>query len=423
MKQTKLIFAIFLCIVAKCAVAQSMLSLRETDLTLWQCIDLAIQNNIEVKNSESAMQRDKIFLKQARENLLPTINTNSTYGITYGRGTTNAGITISSAESKAFYISANSNLVLSSGLSLINSIRQNALAYQAGKMDFQQIKDQITLNIVALYFTVLNSEDQLEHARMQLKGSKTNLDRLSLLNDVGSTALAEYYNIKGNYESDEVNVYNAETTVLTACINLFEVMNVPFKRKIRFARPDSTGATLSYGGNPDDIYNSGLNKLPQIKFTALKVQAAHKEVAVALGKYFPNLSIGVQIQSGYFSNSVQRTNTFGTQLQDNKLYGPLINLSIPILNYFQTKNNAKLAKLNLMVAQDNDRHAKFQLKQQIQQAYANMQNAYHRLHVFEAQVKTYESAYNVQKAKFDAGVITSDMFVIAKIILTVRILV
>jgi len=43
-----------------------------------------------------------------------------------------------------------------------------------------------------------------------------------------------------------------------------------------------------------------------------------------------------------------------------------------------------------------------------------MTNAYDRLQVLNEQVETYTQSYNATKAKFDAGVVTSDIFIIAK---------
>lgn len=396
------------------AQAQSQPAIADSVLTLQQCVDIAIKNNIDVKNSETAMERDRVYWNQARENLLPTLNASGSYGITYGRGSTTSGTTISAAESKSLSLGANSSLILSNGLSLINSIKQNSLAYQAGKMDFQQVKDQTTLNVIALYFTALSAEDQLTQAHLQFDGSKGTFDREKILNDAGNVAPADFYTIKGTHESDQINVYNAETALLTAKFNLFEAMNVPFNKDTRLARLRADQQPAAYDKNADDIYASALSDLPMVKATDFRVQAAHKELAAARGKYYPTLSLGGTIQSGYYSNSGQTADPFSSQLRDNKLYGPSLSLSIPILNYFQTRNNVKLAKLDLKAAEDNNSYVKIQLKQQVNQAYANMQSAYNRFQVLLGQVDTYQSAFNAQKAKFDAGVITSDLFIIAK---------
>jgi outer membrane protein len=380
-------------------------------LTLQQCVDLAIKNNLTVKTSETILERDRIFWQQARENLLPTLNGNSSYAISFGRATNNTGVIVNAAQTRSAGFSLNSNLLLFNGLSAINSIKQNSLAYQAGKMDFQQVKDQTTLSIIALYFVTLNTEDQLTQANLQFEASRVNLERETILNGVGNVAPADYYNIKGIHDNDQINVYNTQNAVLTAKINLLEAMNVPFKKDVKLQRLNTGETPGLYNQTADEIYSSALNGLALIKSADLRVKAAEKEVQSAKGRLFPTLSLGGGYQTNYTGNS---PGSFGTQFRDNKYYGPSLNLSVPILNYFQNHNKVKLAKLDLIDAQNINNGTQVQLKQQIEQAHANMINAYNRFKVLSSQVETYKSSYDATKIRFDAGVITSDLFIIAK---------
>jgi len=385
-------------------------------LTLQQCVTIAIANNLGVKKSETQMERDRVYWNQARENLLPNLNANAGYNITYGRGTNSSGVIVSAAQSKGAQFSLNSNILLSNGLNAINTIKQNSLAYQAGKMDFQEVKNETTLNIISLYFAVLNSEDQLTQAKLQFDASKVNLDRETVLNNAGNVAPAEYYNIKGSHSTDQINIYNAQTAVLTAKINLLEGMNVAYKKDLKLERLQANNLPAIYPATADEIYSAALNSLALVKASDLRVKAAEKEVSAAKGKYYPTLTLGYGTSTQYSNirNGTDPLPSFSSQFKDNRQYGPSLNLSVPILNYFQTRNNVKLAKLDLVDTQNNNTTTRVQLQQQIEQAHANMTNAYDRLQVLIPQVETYQAAYDAQKIKFDAGVITSDIFIIAK---------
>ena len=400
-------------VIAKAQPAQTQL---DSVLTLQQCVNIAIINNLSVKKSETQMLRDKISWDQARENLLPNLNGQAGYNITYGRGTNTSGVTVSASQSKFAQFSLNSDILLSNGLSAINSIRQNSLAYQAGKMDFQEVKNETTLTIISLYFIVLNSEDQLSQAKLQFDASKVNLDREKNLNDAGSVAPAEYYNIKGIHSTDQINIYNAQTAVLTAKINLLEAMNVAYKKDIRLERLQANNSPEVYPSTPDEIYSAALSSLALVKAADLRVKSAEKEVSAAKGKYYPTLSLGYGTSTQYSNlpNGNEPPASFSSQFKDNRLYGPSLNLQVPFLNYFQSRNNVRRAKLDLLDAQNNNSSTQIQLKQQIEQAHANMTNAHDRLQVLNDQVVTYQSLYDAQKTKFDAGVITSDIFIIAK---------
>jgi outer membrane protein len=380
-------------------------------LTLAQCVDIAIKNNLTVKQSGIQAERDRLYWQQARAYLLPTLNANANYGISFGRGTNNTGVIVDAAQTNSFGLSANSSLLLSNGFSAINSIKQNALIYQAGKMDFQQVKDEITLQVIGLYFSALNAEDQLSQAKLQFEASGANYERENTLNNAGNVAPADYYNIKGSHNNDQINVYNAENAVLTAKINLLEAMNVAFNKNVRLERLQTGNSPVAYTQSADDIYSTALNSLALVKAADLRVSAYQKEVAAATGKLFPTLSLNGSYQTSYQNNS---PGSFATQFKQNKYYGPSLSLSIPILNYFQNQINRKQAKLDLLNAQEVNTNTRNQLKQQIDQAHANMKTAYSRLQVLIPQVEVYQAAYDAQKTKFDAGVITSDFYITAK---------
>jgi len=380
-------------------------------LTLAQCVDIAIKNNLTVKQTGITAEKDRIYWQQARANLLPTLNGGAGYGISFGRGTNNTGVIVDAAQTNSASFSASSSLLLSNGLSAINTIKQNALLYQAGKMDFQEVKNETTLTIIGLYFSALNAEDQLAQAKLQFEASGANYERENTLNNAGNVAPADFYNIKGSHNNDQINVYNAENAVLTAKINLLEAMNVAFNKDIRLERLQASNSPAAYTQSADDIYNTALTSLPLVKASDLRVKAAEKEVAAATGKLFPTLTLNGNYQTSYANNS---PGSFATQFRENKYYGPSLNLSIPILNGFRNTFNRRLAKLDLLNAQEVNTNTQIQLKQQIEQAHANMKNAYNRLQVLIPQVEVYQAAYDAQKTKFDAGVITSDFYITAK---------
>src|SRR5450432_2635734 len=55
-------------------------------LTLKRCVDIALNNNLLVKQNELQTQTDYINLKQAKNNRIPQIVANVSQGISQGRG-------------------------------------------------------------------------------------------------------------------------------------------------------------------------------------------------------------------------------------------------------------------------------------------------------------------------------------------------
>jgi outer membrane protein len=301
-------------------------------------------------------------------------------------------------------------------MSYVNAIKQSGLAYQAGKMDFQQVKDLTTLNIISLFLQTLNAEDQFAQANFQFSASKVNLDRETNLNNAGAVAPADYYNIKGAHANDALNIVNAQNNVTTARLNLLEAMGVPFNKEIRLVRLTVDNTPVKYDQDASQVYATALNDLALIKAADLRVKAAEKEVLVYKGRLYPTLSLGAGVTTTYsdYAAPGQTAPSFSTQFRSNYQYGPSLNLQIPILNYFQNRNNLRRAKLDLTDAQNTNTDTQVQLKQQVEQAYANMNAAFDRFQAATEQVAAYQAAFNAQEVKFNAGAITADIFVIAK---------
>ena len=117
-------------------------------LTIKQCVDLAIKNNLQVQQSQIQLEQNGVYFKQSKDNLLPQINGTIQQQFNYGRSISTLNNSYVDVQNGQGNYSLNANLVLFNGLSLQNAIKQNALSYNASKMDLQQQKDNITLNVI-----------------------------------------------------------------------------------------------------------------------------------------------------------------------------------------------------------------------------------------------------------------------------------
>lgn len=428
-------------------VASAQQAITDTLLTLQQCIDIGVNNNLQIKQTEAQMEAGRIYWQQARESLLPAINGQVDHSWSEGRslnpftnGYLNQPIT-----------SANYNLsgrlVLSSGLTLQNSIRQTSLAYQAGQMDFEQAKNDITLNLIIAYLTVLSSEDQLTQAKTQALVTQKQEERTETLGKDGAVAPATLFDLKGQLANDQIGVINAVNSLAVAKLNLLQIMNVTYRKDIHFQRQATEVATSAYTQTADDVYNTSLNNFALIKAGTLRRQSAEKGLQVAKGALLPTVSLSGGISTNYSSaaqrstfidSTVVPTNQFiqtpggrqavyttqanfanqnigyGEQFRNNysTVFG--VGVSIPILNYFQNHNKVKLAKIDLQTKRYQEQTNQMQLKTNVNQAYANMTAAFDRFGLLNKQVDAYTESYRISEIRFEAGALTSVDFIIAK---------
>lgn len=420
--------------------------LTDTLLTLQQCIDIGVKNNLVIKQTEAQMEANRIYWQQARENLLPTLNGNVNHSISEGRSInpfTNSYVNqpITSGD-----YSLNSSLILSSGLTLQNSIKQTRLAYQAGQMDFEQAKNNLTLNLIIGYLQVLSAEDQLTQANTQALVSQKQEERTEVLNKDGAVSPSQLYDLKGQLAGDQLSAINARNTLELARLNLLQLMNVTYKNNVRFQR-QLTDGTLAYNLSADQVYSTAMENFALIKAGTLRRESAEKGVQVAKGALLPSLVLSGGLYTNYSSvaqrslfvdssavptnqfiqtpagkqtvydmqaNYANKNISYGDQFRNNYGTSVSLGLSIPILNYFQNRNKITLAKLNLQTQRYTEQTNQVQLKVNVDQAYSNMLSAYDRYQVLQKQSSAYTESFRIAETKFNAGAINSVEFLIVK---------
>jgi outer membrane protein len=121
-------------------------------LTLQQCLDIAVNNNLNVKQAGTALMTDSINFKQSKENLLPSLTGSASRALNQGRGINPITNTYINQSFTNDGYGLNAGVSLFNGMALQNSIKKASLSYQAGRMDFQAAKDAVTVSIITAIY-------------------------------------------------------------------------------------------------------------------------------------------------------------------------------------------------------------------------------------------------------------------------------
>ncbi len=415
--------------------------------TLQQCIEIAIANNLEVKRSELQVQTASVNLSQAKSNLLPDLSANVNHGTNQGRSID--PFTNSYVNQNVNYAnySLNSGIVLFNGLILKNLIKQNALIYEAEKMEQQQAKDDITLNVLFTYFQTLSNEDQLNQARLQADVSRKQIERSDILNKAGAISPSQLSDLKGQLGNDELAVINSSNALTASKISLSQLMNVPFTSDFTIEKLKPDAIPLSPALGREQIYATALQQLAIVKGASLRKKSAQTAIKVASGDRYPQLSLSNNFFSNYSSAATtskligtqdQQTNDY-IELNGSKLpvfsqtrsfensrigytdqiknnYSSSFNLGvrIPVFNSLRTRNQVRLAKIELKNADLAEETIMQQLKQAVDLAWFNMSTAKDRLQVLDRQVTAFRESFKAADVRFTAGSGTVIDYTIAK---------
>jgi len=184
----RFILSLFLCLFFALQLNAQTPSATNQTMTLEQCIDYALKNNIQIKQSELNTELSHITLTQSKANLLPSLNANASHSYNIGRTIDRFTNQFADAQvlSQNFGISTDVNLF--SGFQNINTIQQNKFAFMAGKYDIEKMKNDVSLNIATAYLQILYSMEAVDNAKNQMGIAAAQVERTKILVDAGSIA-------------------------------------------------------------------------------------------------------------------------------------------------------------------------------------------------------------------------------------------
>ncbi len=425
------------CLVVSGQFAKAQDTVTTDKLGLQEAVEIAIKNNLEVQQGKLDAERTRVSLRQARANMLPNLVGDVSHSANQGRSIDPFSNSYINQSANFANYSLNAGVVLFNGFFLQNSIKQSALAYEASKLEYQQQKDNLTLDIILTYLQILNNQDQLAQALNQADITRQQVQRLEIMNEDGAIAPNLLYDLRGQLASDELAAVNSRNTLETNKLTLSQLMNVPYSQKLDVERLNAEQMPAQYGSDIESIYQVALQQLAMVKAAVLRTKSAQKAVKVARGDMFPILSLNGGLATNYSSAaSIQSPIGFsldsigfvkGTQTpvlvrNDRFDYGKIayfdqlknnygtsvgIGLRIPILNSLASRNRVALAKINLREFELIEETTRVRLKQAVEQAYFNMVAARDRYLASTKQVEAFRESFRAAEVKFNAGAINS----------------
>jgi outer membrane protein len=417
------------------------------NLTLRQSVEAALNNNLLIKQTDIQMRAAGVNLSQAKSNILPNFFSSLGHGMNQGRSIDPFTNSYINQQVNFANYNVNSSVVVFNGFQLQNLIKQNKLTYEANKMDLQQTKDNVTLNVILAYLQILNNEELLQQSINQAEVTRKQVERLNVLNEAGAIAPALYYDLKGQLASDELAIVNNRNAVNASKLSLSQLMNVPYLGNVRLEKVTADTLTLNYAENPNTLYDISVKQLAIIRAAELRQQSAQRGVQVAKSSKYPTINLSGSFNTNYSSaasrdialNTIEvpssdyvnvngskvsvmttRTNYssqkigYSDQFNNNYNTSLFLSINVPIFNRFFAKNRIALAKLDLQNAEVAAQTVKTQLSQNIEEAFFNMQAAMERYKTLKQQVADFSESFRTAEVRFNAGAITQVDYIIAK---------
>lgn len=363
----KLIVSSALFCLCLCIQAQKRWTLRE-------CVDYAVENNIELRQEALKVKNSEISLNTSKNQRLPSLTAGADQSFNFGRSISTSTNAASSGNVGSTSFSITSAVPIFTGFKIPNQIKVEKLNLMAATEGLQKAKENLELQVVSLYLDVLRYKEILRAYHEQADLSKLQVERTEILVESGKVATSQLYDIKAQQAKDDLNVTTAVNDLALSLLNLSQALNVPDANYFDIQEPtteDVVSDNLSSVIPPDQVYKLSLGVKPHVKEAEYKLESSKKSLKVAESGYYPTLDMRATYGTGFdriYKSGIDQP-SISKQLGQNQTKFIGFTLSIPIFNRFQTRNDVRSAHLdieNQSLALDN---VKLALYKEIQQAY------------------------------------------------------
>jgi len=378
---------------------------------LQKCIDYALENNIQIKQQEVTVKYQENQLNQSKRDRLPNLNGQFSNNYNFGRSLTYQN-TYENTNSISLSGYFGTDVTLWNGFSLQNIIKQRDLDLKATIQDQQKAKDDLILNIAAMYLEILFAEELVSVSEAQIKVTQQQIERTKHLVEAGSLARGALLEIEAQLAREELQLVNDKNRNQLSYLNLYQLLELPVEKSFVIEKLTSLSVDkVNISMNSMDVFKNAVLVRPEIMASKLRVESAQRQLAQAKGAMFPKLSFAANYYNNYNDNYLnivtREVIPFPDQLKNNKRYGFGFTLNIPIFNGLQIRNGIANAELQIEDYQYRLQSSKNLLLKDIEQAYTNALAALKRYMASGKAVHSMEEAFRYTEEKFSVGMVNS----------------
>lgn len=387
---------------------------QEKVWTLEECVNYALENNIQVQQSEINQQISKQDLLGAKYNTLPSLNASASHTYNFGQTIDPFTNQFANTQVRSNSFSVASSLTLFNGFRNLNTIKRNQAQLKAAEYDLQKMKNDISLNIANSYLAILFNEELLKNAESQLRVTQGQIDRIDKQVKAGALPEGSLKDIEAQFANEELQVINAQNQLKLSKLNLEQLLRLESTEEFEIVSPNLDNFQgVSELVSPGALYLTALEIMPEIKSAEYSIYSAEKTTQITRSNYMPTLSMTGSLGSGFSQNNKEfienelRVKPFTNQLDDNFNKSVSFRLSIPIFNGLSARTSVRQAKLRAQNAQLAYDNTQLVLRQNIESAHNDAVAALKRYRAAEKSVTALTTSFNYTQERFNVGIINS----------------
>ena len=408
-KYITLIIALLLTINLMAQESDSMLRLSVID-----CIDLALQNNIELKNSQLEIEKAQAVKNEARAEYFPTISAQAvafdamnpmiSFGIEdndnalvrqtlynlYAQYGPLLGLKKEySFVQNGMMINAMATEPLFAGGRIYNGNKLAKLGIEAAEYQAKIKEDEICLQTESLYWQIISLQEKI-----------TTLDQLDQLLDTlekdlkgaieaGLAMPTDQFKVTVKKNESQLNRKKVENGITLLKMALAQYIGIDWQVMI-------LTDTINLEDSPDTYYQETSTAVAQRNeshLLDLSLQAEKLKKKMTLGEALPSLLIGGSAN-------------YHTVLENSKPNAMVFAmLQVPITDWHKTAFKLKKHKLDTEIAENTRRDLTEKMVMQTNQAWFNLEQSWLRINMAQTALSDAEANLKITQDYYEAGLV------------------
>lgn len=386
-----------------------------TKLTLRQCVELALERNLQLEQLRNNAKIAEANLNQSKLSYIPnanfTLDFRQSYGTTFNQllfQRINQTTDVSNP-----FLSLNTDIFR--GLAKYYTLKQNFHTLEASAYTIERNVNTIITNVLASYLLILFDHGNIKITRERIKALDSQLERTEKLFAAGMTTQVELSSLKSQIATENVTLINQENQLERDKLSLLILMQAHNDgQEYDFEIIDANTLVIDNVPLPalETVEQYAVENMPEMKEQRAQVKAAEYRTKVAQSSLYPSVSFTTGVSSNFvhvhnltFQGITIPQDGYFKQIDQNLSRFIYFSLNVPIFNGFSARRNVqttRLNELNTRLAQQNEVN---QLIRNVQQAYLDAKLAQSKYQAVQKQVAALEESYQFAEKRFNSGVL------------------
>lgn len=376
--------------------------------TLEDCINYALEKNIQLRQDKISLQESEIDIKDARASLFPTLSFSTGHNVVnrpyQEQSATVSGTEIISSDSRTTYngsYSLNAAWTLWNGGKRLNTLKQQKTNKAIAQLSVSETENTLQEQIAQLFIQILYADESISINKGTLEVSEATYKRGEELFKEGSISKADLAQLEAQVSNDKYQVVSAESSLRDYKLQLKQLLELDGTEEMDLVLPQ-----LEYEDimrllpNQTDIYQTALSIRPEIQSGKLSIENAKLGISAAKAGYYPTISLSASSSS--MTNNAS-TNNWAQQMKYGWNNMISINLSIPIFDNRQNKSNVQKARLQYNTSQLDLINKQKELYSTIEGLWLDALNAQQQYAAAETKVKSSQTSFDMVNEQFNLG--------------------